>query len=116
MAIRSFPFVALLLVLMTTAPDAWSADRPTGFHSANVDLPFGDRVFPDGPGADAINGNCLTCHSAGMVLTQPPQSRETWRRLVEKMRHSYKAPIGDADVKPIVDYLARIKGTDSAQR
>ena len=29
---------------------------------------------------------------------------------VKKMRQNYKAPVPDEDVKPIVDYLTRIKG------
>jgi hypothetical protein len=33
-----------------------------------------------------VNGNCLACHSAGMVLTQPALSAAQWRAEVEKMR------------------------------
>jgi hypothetical protein len=29
------------------------------------------------------------------------------------MRQAYKAPIGDADVGPIVDYLMRVRGSQS---
>ena len=46
---------------------------------------------PDGPGSDLVNGNCLACHSAGMVLTQPALSPMQWRAEVEKMRTAYKA-------------------------
>jgi len=81
------------------------------FKSVSVDLPFGDRSF-EGSDADAINNNCLACHSVGMVASQPRLPRETWEAIVQKMRSRYKAPVADDDVKPIVDYLARIKGAD----
>jgi hypothetical protein len=77
--------------------------------SDSVELPTGDRMFP-GADADAINNNCLTCHSAGMVLTQPGLTRETWQREVEKMRAQFKAPVADEDVPAIVAYLASHKG------
>lgn len=78
--------------------------------SVNVDLPTGERQFP-GKDADAINNNCLACHSAGMVLNQPPFSRETWSATVNKMIHVYKAPVSDADAALIVEYLAAHHGT-----
>jgi hypothetical protein len=43
--------------------------------STNVELPPGDALFPGGSNADAINRNCLACHSADMVLNQPALSR-----------------------------------------
>jgi len=84
----------------------------SSFKSVNVELPSGDRMFPEGPNSDAINNNCLTCHSADMVLNQPTLQRNVWQAEVDKMRKTYKAPIAEEDVKPIVDYLARTKGTD----
>ena len=43
-------------------------------HSVNVNFPDPGRMFPGDSKADAINNNCLACHSAGMVLTQPTRS------------------------------------------
>jgi len=77
-------------------------------HSLSVDLPNGDRTFPGGAEADAINNNCLACHSAGMVLTQPAVSRALWQAEVDKMRNFYKAPVAAADVPAIVDYLSKL--------
>ena len=77
--------------------------------SVSVDLPAGDRMFPDGPGADAINSNCLACHSAGMVLNQPALPKAAWQAEADKMRTTYKAPIDAADVNAILDYLVNIK-------
>ena len=86
------------------APSAVSANGVT-LRSVSVDLPDRGRMF-EGPGADAVNANCLACHSAGMVLTQPRLSRAVWQAEVEKMRKTYKAPIDEKDVPAIVDYLA----------
>jgi hypothetical protein len=74
--------------------------------SITVDLPDPGRLFPGGAAADAINNNCLACHSAGMVLTQPSLSRDQWQAEVDKMRNTYKAPVAPQDVAAIVDYLA----------
>jgi hypothetical protein len=78
----------------------------TTLHSVSVDLPNSERTFSGGAEADAINNNCLSCHSAGMVLTQPGESRSVWQGEVDKMRNFYKAPVAAADVPAIVDYLA----------
>ncbi len=76
--------------------------------SVNINLPGSDRTFPGGASADAINKNCLLCHSASMVLTQPGLSRAEWQGEVDKMLNSYKAPIPAEDVPAIVDYLAKL--------
>lgn len=78
--------------------------------SVSVDLPPGDDLFPGGPGADAINNNCLACHSADMVLSQPSFPRAQWDAVVHKMLTAYKAPIDPKDVNAIVDYLASVRG------
>jgi cytochrome c5 len=88
------------------APSAVSAGGVT-LRSVNMDLPNGDRQF-EGPGADVVNNNCLACHSAGMVLTQPRLPRAVWQAEVEKMRNTYKAPVDAKDVPSIVDYLATL--------
>ncbi len=74
-------------------------------HSVSANFPDPGRLFPGGNSADAINNNCLACHSTGMVLTQPKMSRAEWQAEVDKMRTTYKAPIDAADVPAIVDYL-----------
>ncbi|MEA1673843.1 hypothetical protein [Nitrospirillum sp. BR 11163] len=90
------------------ASDATTVTGPGGvtLPSVTVDLPQSDREFP-GTDAAAINNNCLTCHSAGMVLRQPPFPREKWAEIVNKMIQTYKAPIDAGDVPAIVDYLAK---------
>jgi mono/diheme cytochrome c family protein len=98
------------IALVALAPlGALAADKIV-LKSVDVDLPAGDRMFPDRPGSEAANNNCLACHSAGMVLTQPALTAAQWRDEVEKMRHAYKAPIDAADVDKIVDYLVSLSG------
>jgi hypothetical protein len=98
-----------LITVAALAPLGAHADEKLTLKSVNVDLPFGDRMFPDGPGSEAVNNNCLACHSAGMVLTQPALSKEQWHAEVEKMRTAYKAPIDPKDVETIVNYLVAIQ-------
>ena len=100
-----------LVVGVAFAPVCARAESQLSLKSVSVDLPPGDDMFPDGPGADAINNNCLACHSADHVLNQPSLSREAWQEIVNKMITAYKAPVGPDDAKAIVDYLARTKGT-----
>jgi cytochrome c5 len=83
----------------------------TTLKSPKLDVPTSDTMFPAGPGSDAINNNCLACHSADHVLNQPSLSRAAWQEIVNKMITAYKAPISPDDAKAIVDYLVRTKGT-----
>ncbi len=82
-------------------------------HSVNVKFPRSDSTFSGGRGADAINNDCLLCHSAGMVLDQAKLSRAEWQTEVDKMRDSYKAPFAAEDIPAIVDYLVNVKNVVS---
>ena len=86
------------------------AATPFELKSVKADLPESDRMFPAGPGSDAISNNCLACHSAGMVLNQPVLSKQAWTGEVNKMINNYKAPIAPEDVGTIVEYLTTLKG------
>jgi hypothetical protein len=78
--------------------------------SVSLDMPDPGRLFPGGEAADAINNDCLACHSAGMVLNQRSLSRDQWQAEVDKMRNTYKAPVEPQDVAAIVNYLADRSG------
>jgi hypothetical protein len=75
-----------------------------------VNLPAGDRSFPEPPGSEAADTNCFFCHSVGLVLNQPALAKVAWEAEVKKMRNVYKAPIAPQAVGAIVDYLVTIKG------
>jgi hypothetical protein len=101
-------FVVALVLGAACMPLAASA-APFTLKSESVNFPDSDKMFP-GPGADAINNNCLSCHSAGMVLNQPALSKDAWTAEVHKMITAYKAPIDPGDVDAIIAYLAKTKG------
>jgi cytochrome c553 len=98
-----------LMIGLVFAAVAASAQELWELKSVKVDLPAGDSQFTGGTPADAINNNCLACHSADMVLNQPALPKASWEAEVRKMITIYKAPIDDADVAPIVAYLVRTK-------
>ena len=92
------------------APLPASAKGPMALKSVNVTLPAGDRDLPAGPGVDVARNNCMSCHSVGMIMTQPTMPKAGWEVEVNKMRNVYKAPVDPKDVPTIVDYLTAIKG------
>ena len=66
-------------------------------------------AFKPGPNLEVVQNNCTACHSADYVKTQPegPKfKKDFWLAVVTKMIKVYGAPIEDADVGKIVDYLA----------
>jgi cytochrome c553 len=101
---------AVILLGVATMPLMAGSAMPLELKPVKVDLPDGDKMFPAGPGADAINNNCLACHSAGMVLNQPAMPKQAWAAEVNKMIKNYKAPIAPEDVGTIVEYLTALKG------
>jgi hypothetical protein len=102
------PVVVLLGV--ASMPLVVRAAPPFELKPLKIDLPDSDRMFPAGPGSDAINNNCLACHSADMVLNQPSLSKQSWATEVNKMINNYKAPVAPEDVGAIVGYLTALKG------
>ena len=72
-------------------------------------LPAETAAFKPGPNLDVVKNNCSGCHSADYVNTQPQNvksKKDFWQAEVTKMIKVYGAPIEDADVGKIVDYLA----------
>jgi hypothetical protein len=105
------PRIAFLCAAITLIlpPVAAAATRMAPPKSLSVQLPDGTDAFP-GADADAINQNCLGCHSTEMVLTQPAMTKPAWRAEVAKMIATYKAPIAAQDIDAITAYLYRTKG------
>jgi cytochrome c5 len=101
-----------LTLVVTVALALPLAQAKTRFvlKSEEVTLPQSDRGLPEGQGRDVVQNNCFTCHSAGMILTQPPLAKAAWEAEVAKMRNVYKAPVDEKDVPAIVDYLTAVKG------
>jgi sulfite dehydrogenase (cytochrome) subunit B len=71
-------------------------------------------VPSDLPGYAKAQANCTSCHSAEYFRYQPPNaSRAYWDAMVHRMKAVFKAPIDDADMPAIVDYLAKTYGNQS---
>lgn len=76
-------------------------------------LPDETAAFANGPDLDLVQQNCAACHSADYISTQPRSMKDPhafWQAEVVKMQKAYGAPIADADVTRIVDYLTQTYG------
>lgn len=76
-------------------------------------LPDETTGLAAGPNLETAQGNCAACHSSDYISTQPrgladPQA--FWTAEVTKMKHAYGAPVEDADMAKIVDYLVHAYG------
>jgi len=60
--------------------------------------------------------NCVACHSAEYMLYQPATApRPYWDAMVKRMQAVFKAPINDADIPVIVDYLVKTYGNEQGK-
>jgi len=65
------------------------------------------------PGYAKAKTNCVACHSAEYMLYQPPTApRIYWDAMVHRMKAVFKAPIDDAEMAAIVDYLVKTYGNE----
>ena len=96
-----------LLVLLATG--ALSSLAAATASPISYQLPEETAAFKPGPNLEAAQNNCTGCHSADYILTQPrnqKSKRDFWQAEVTKMIKLYGAPIDEADVPKIVDYLS----------
>ena len=71
-------------------------------------LPNETAAFKPGPNLEVVQNNCTACHSVDYVNIQPrgPKfKKDFWQAEVMKMIKVYGAPIDEADIGKIVDYL-----------
>lgn len=99
---------ALAIALLVAASGVCAATK-------TIELP------PDGaqlkasslPGYAKARANCVACHSAEYMLYQPPTApRGYWDAMVKRMKGVFNAPIDDADMPVIVDYLVKTYGNE----
>jgi mono/diheme cytochrome c family protein len=101
--------------LLTLTGIVASAVAGAGFATVNAKpiayvLPAETAAFKPGPNVDLVKNNCTACHSVDYVQTQPrgPKfKKDFWQAEVTKMIKVFGAPIDDADVGKIVEYLAQ---------
>ncbi len=67
----------------------------------------GDVRLKDAPGKELVTANCSMCHSLDYIqMNSPFLDRKGWEASVGKMIKAMGAPVAEADVQKIVDYLA----------
>jgi len=76
--------------------------------------PDGMQLTPSTlPGYEKAQAQCVSCHSAEYMKYQPATApRAYWEAMVKRMKDVFKAPINDADMPAIVDYLAKTYGAE----
>jgi mono/diheme cytochrome c family protein len=97
---------------VNSEPTAKEADKGSvpKWVKVSVDLPASQVSFPAGNGSVIANAYCLICHSAGMVLRQPPLTQDEWTVEINKMRNSFGAPLPADQVQALAQYLRSING------
>jgi mono/diheme cytochrome c family protein len=81
----------------------------------SIDLPpDGVQLKPSAlPGYAKAQASCVVCHSAEYLQYQPATApRPYWDAMVKRMKTVFKAPIDEADMPAIVDYLAKTYGNE----
>lgn len=75
-----------------------------------IAVPYIPYEIKMGKGFDAVQANCLTCHSFGYIINQGPQSKDFWAKKVVKMVVHFKAPMTQKDTNTVIDYLYKHYG------
>lgn len=110
-----FKYAALLSVGLW----AGATTMPATAAVKTLDLPAdGTTLTPSAlPGYAKVQIQCVGCHSAEYMLYQPPTAqRAYWDSMVKRMKNVFKAPIDDADMPAIVDYLVKTYGNEAPER
>jgi mono/diheme cytochrome c family protein len=94
--------VALVAVLAQASP-------------VKITLPPENAKLKEAVGAELVKGQCLLCHSADYISTQPRLSAAAWKATVIKMRDKYGAPIAEDKIEGLVQYLAANYGSSAGQ-
>lgn len=103
---------AIILALLVAGCES---EPKVTFADASVTLPDDPIDLPEGPGRDAVIENCTACHSPSTMLQQPRVSREKWESIANKMIEVYKAPVDEAAIPAIADYMVAVQAKDEAE-
>jgi mono/diheme cytochrome c family protein len=101
---RTIFFVAVLALVAAAAAVAQQ--------QVSIRLPPEDATsqIRRGPGDELVRSRCALCHSLDYIVRQPRFSAAQWEAEVRKMVTAYGAPLTDADITAIADYLTRNYG------
>lgn len=73
-------------------------------------LPAETSGFRVAPGAEVAMAQCLQCHSAEYITTQPRLGRNAWKASIEKMRSKYGAAVAPEMEVALLEYLVGTYG------
>ena len=104
----------LAIILALTLAGCESQPQVT-FTDVSITLPDDPLDLPEGPGRDAVIENCTACHSPSTMLQQPRVSREKWESIANKMIEVYKAPVDEAAIPAIADYMVAVQAKAEAE-
>ena len=85
--------------------------------AAEITLPAETARLAESPltGYNLALAHCHTCHSVDYIRVQPTgKSRTAWKASVVKMQKTFGAPIPDAALDPIAEYLVKTYGAERA--
>jgi hypothetical protein len=96
------------IFLLAFAPLAFAGIVAASAAPVDYKLPEETAALKPGPNLDVAQNNCTACHSADYIKTQPIMKwkKDFWQAEVTKMIKVYGAPIEDADVPKLVEYLS----------
>ena len=101
------PFAKFVVLAALGTLGCWLQAAETNFQ-----LPAETTRIKPGAGAELVTGQCLLCHSADYISTQPRLARPVWKATVVKMQQKYGAPIPTNKVDQLVEYLTRNYGSE----
>lgn len=84
----------------------------------SVDLPADGTALKESvlPGYAKAQAQCVSCHSAEYLRFQPASAaRPYWDAMVKRMKVVFAAPLDDADMPAIVDYLVKTYGNEQGR-
>ena len=99
----------ILLLVFLGATALFAADT-------SFTLPRETAKLKPGPGVELVTAQCIICHSADYISTQPRLTRAQWQAGVTKMQQKYGAPIATNSVDKLVDYLVKNNGGEPAKK
>lgn len=99
----NLPIVAPIFYVFLAASSSFA-------EPVKIVLPAETASFRTNPGAELAMGQCLQCHSAEYITTQPFLGRDAWKASLEKMRKKYGASIPAETEGTLLDYLVSTYG------
>ena len=102
---RFFAFTAFAIVTVSLMQLVAAAP-------VKISLPPETAKLKPGPGVELVTAQCLICHSAEYISTQPRLARPVWKASVQKMKDKYGALVVTNQMDAMVDYLVRNYGTE----